>query len=459
MVDVAPRSIVADPKAYEKSSGLFNHGTIREAGWDSYEHFLSELDFSKTKLKSIDKSKVEDFLFLRESLNVHVQDLHKIYNLNKLGAVLTEVLGEIEDPELFWALVISLYPRIWHLDLKITERFKSLPISKRQEASTRFRDHFTSKNGEDWTPRVDEDFFHMFDEIGEEDLITVYRTFSVDVKDQVRRGKAGTAAFFEWGNGLGWSFAPSKFPCIKINSFPGVEPFQDLGATPNQIKRSIRNGYFCAAGALTSSTEKMIAERRFVGSFEVQKKDVLSYIGCLGEKELLIDPSNVMLDQYRPLTVVDYWLTQFVFNTGTKSVLEYLAPEMENFNWGDHSKYENVDAIYDVLYYLISDYAKKHPRMWQLGIQAAVKIDDKKVPMDLMTLGSEIRSFLSGKIRPRPLAADSNEKYKENYPRKKFCDVTLNFNLDYWDRPFNPRGVRQRIRHLRFVGDKGKHLK
>lgn len=446
MVDVKRGSIVSDPSKFDKYWGGFGNKNIRSAGSDCYEEFISKMDFSKTKLSSISGSKIVDFGLLRRSLNFNHRVLADIYDLKELGKAITEMLSEVEDPKLFWGMVMNIYPLIWHIDLSITEKFESLPGVERQKASTRLLDALGVPTQR--PTNADEEFFHLFDEVEDDDLVTVYRTFSVDEGVRIRKGKAGTEGFFEWGSGLGWSFAPSKFPCIKINPFPGMKPFEKLGAKPNQIKRSIRDGHFCGWGTSTTSADQRIAQRRFLGSFLVQKKDILAYIGSFGEQELLINPANVILVHYRPLSVVDYWLIQGFFTDSDVSFYEP-AHETSKIDWNFHAEYENVDALYDVLYHLVSKFAKQKPKTWELGTQSAVKIDDKRYTVDLMEFREGLRNFIKRNVLPVVVATDPNPKSKDCFPRQKFVDLFGNWNLDHFDRPFNPLGDTQLIKHLK----------
>jgi len=460
---------------------------------------LESLNFGNRSISEISDWELEGFRVpaeIIESFYAAPKNSRKketgISDITKLERKVVSVLESIENPVTRWGLFSVVYAALppWDLSslstdprmLSVTQRERQ--IASDEVAARRNRARIGWETGEDvsdeaWREKAARSlsarnvFIHEFTFEGvdfeniDDDEVTIYRSFRLGPNEKVRKGQKfdpdRPEDFDGWKSGKGWSFSTKKCIALQMDPFPNARIFtkQKKGsvakpiATYQQIVTQLGQ-----TGSIYSDTNQ-VQGTRIVAAFTVPKEKILLNITHRLEHEVIVNPEDVKLVDYRMLDIYDwyigtYWNARCVFNHALRAdLVNEFFPVVGDMDLAFHhahwTKTDNADALYDVIYYELKTWAKKNPADWRATVKSIVNWDYElpDTPKNKKIFNQIPKFWFHLEHRFEPSIYKEGSK-RGSWTRIKWRDLSGNYNLEnHLDYPFNPRGVRQTIQYLR----------
>ena len=200
----------------------------------------------------------------------------------------------------------------------------------------------------------------------DDDYIIVYRSFEVKKGKSIRLSRKKytndsnvdfvnknnqkiNPEYLQQDEGRGWSYTTHKTVAIRLGWNINTFHFEKyLGwDKKTALKNMVRKNHIIKSQKYnpkhTSGTYSC------VGRYFVKKKDILLYTDARKERELIIDPKNVVLDEYYFLNLID-----FITLRNTLSLESSCSYKYKGFA-------QNIDEVYNPLRPVVSKYYKENP--------------------------------------------------------------------------------------------------
>jgi len=306
------------------------------------------------------------------------EDLHNLGS-NKLEPFkwFNQLEHIIKDNELFWILIEKVWTFGSHL-LNQKEMFSrygrtKLTIEKRLELLNEDNVLLNNVTGELSSRKNDtlktEDFYTTFlDNQSDDELIPIYRSFKVKKGDKIRKSNIkGDADYYVHNAGSSWSYSLDKTIAIKLGWCINEHHFKKYLGMDNskKIKKHMLRKDFLLEPQLLNPTFSD-GYYTVLGLFGVYKQDIIMMTDSRRENEVVIDPNNVKLLDYRFLNFIDF--------ANSKSVhallygMSRLNEDEINFdedyeNTIHESSIVNIDRIYDTNYTITEKVFKQNPEL------------------------------------------------------------------------------------------------
>lgn len=277
----------------------------------------------------------------------------------------------IKNDKMFWALFEYLWcnnSTYFTEDMFNYSKRSEVPVKERMQLGYRIFD-FMNKFNDDrlYKPYL----LSRYDEIRSNEYISMYRLFRVKQGQKIRTGKKGSADWSKHYEGNSWSYSFSKQSAIYFGGNPNVYMYKkhanlnDEDAVKRyqeQVKGSVKetdatfyDGYYTC-----------------IGHFWCKKKDIEYNTDSFGEDEVVVNPKNVILHEYRFLNMVDIIATdEFVHYLGVIS-------QNEKDKFDAHSTYIiNKTELFDVVYMYVKRFLDKNPSYIKKYLLDDVRNKDK----------------------------------------------------------------------------------
>jgi len=202
------------------------------------------------------------------------------------------------------------------------------------------------------------------DDFADDDYITVFRSSVIRKGKPVRNSrqkymedeKSGETVinpeYFQQDEGKGWSYSAEKTIAIRlgwnINSFH-FEKYLGMN-TQTALNHMVKEKHI-------TETQKGLARHTSghqvcLGRYRVKKKDILIYTDARHEKELIIDPKNVLLEDYYFLNLIDFITMRVSFDLETSILLSHNKEDGNTIN---------IDDLYAPMRPVVSKYCERNP--------------------------------------------------------------------------------------------------
>ena len=252
----------------------------------------------------------------------------------------------ITNDEMFWCLL----PEIWLYDSGIITRNNVDILSRygRSELSFETKVKCMERLTVIMGKRYPEDncmnekyLLELYENLDDE--VTVYRSFKCKQGKSIRKGifKHNNPHSTIQEEGRGWSYSFNRTNSIFVNGMFNSEIFEPYtGLNKDEIKEHFKNKLRMSKLYL-ENPQNYGGYYDCLGTYRVKKKDILFITDQVGECEVVVNPDNVDLIDYRFLNVFDYISNQFC--------LMFL----NSLNYSRSSIY-NLDGFYSLVRKVVS---------------------------------------------------------------------------------------------------------
>jgi hypothetical protein len=178
-----------------------------------------------------------------------------------------------------------------------------------------------------------------YDLLDENEPLYVYRSFKVERGKPIRKGLVKNSPHsHQQENGAGLSFTELKSVAVKIadpinayhfEKYSGVEENDALDIMENALGERVRNNITYRNNFYSC-----------LGLYRIKKRDIMFYTDSMGEREIVVQPRNAELVDYRFLNLVDYCATR---------ITEIFGNHFGENNSKSKSMLANNDALYDLM--------------------------------------------------------------------------------------------------------------
>ena len=190
----------------------------------------------------------------------------------------------------------------------------------------------------------------------DDDYIAVYRSFEVKKSKSIRVSNKKyikendiNPKYLQQDEGRGWSYTTHKTVAIRLGWNINTFHFEKyLGwDKKTALKNMVRKNHIIKSQK--NNPKHTSGTYNCVGRYFVKKKDILLYTDARKERELIIDPKNVVLDEYYFLNLID-----FITLRNTLSLEGGFSNEHKGLA-------QNIDEVYNPLRPVVSKYYKENP--------------------------------------------------------------------------------------------------
>ena len=260
----------------------------------------------------------------------------------------------ITNNEMFW----GLFKDVWCFksecitdNPQIFERYgrDKVPFETRLKCDT----HFNTVSGSSITGSTSSkyDTWMMWLENQPEEM-TIYRSFKVQKGNAIRKGvkKIDNPFSHIQEEGKGWSYSNNKTNAIIVNGVLSTffyKKYLNLNDEKSKVHMQKHRGL---------SHHKMKDITLFgdfyncIGIYKVRKKDIMFLTDDWGESEIIVNPKDVELIDYRFLNILDL-------------ISQTMCLGFLNFLEGGRSSVLNIDGVYDHLRKGVKKMITKYPHM------------------------------------------------------------------------------------------------
>ena len=187
-----------------------------------------------------------------------------------------------------------------------------------------------------------------------DDEITLYRSFKCKVGFPIRKGvyKNNNTLSHIQEQGRGWSYSLNKSNSIFVNGLINTYYYKKyLGLNDEKSKKELKRRRH-----LTNDHMKDPKNYKgffdCIGIYKVKKKDILFITDDWGECEVVLNPVNVIFENYNFLNITDLITQDFLLNLLRRLGL-------------DRSSIHNIDGVYSVFQKVIKKNLKYYPEVIQ----------------------------------------------------------------------------------------------
>lgn len=276
----------------------------------------------------------------------------------------------ITDNRMFWCIfewifiVQSKYftdktfTRYGRLNIPLEERLQSSEILNGSRNDGAFKDSLIDKSSKFpttnfWTKTI-------FDNVISDEYVTVYCSFKVPKGETIKKGitlENQDSLIYQAGNGFSYSL--SKFIAVRLGWFTSSFIIKKYCKLQDDEAEKILQDKWLNRGQMENPT---FFDEFYtcIGEFKVKKDKILFATGVMSEDEIIANPKDVILADYRFLNVVDTFAMQscLKFMDG----LRKKAVEDQKYPIQDISQFINLDGIFDYFYMGAKKYCNRNPK-------------------------------------------------------------------------------------------------
>ena len=304
-----------------------------------------------------------------ETLFVNTSDLRDIHFQR-----FAELEHLITNNEMFWLLFETVYTARsgWVTD-EIFERYNrlSVPIERRIQAGELLNGYLAEDKESHFVPnqfneKRDFHFTHHFTNylstIKDDEKIVIYRSFKVEKGKKIRKGVTMDSLDSDIHYaGSGFSYTGTKTLAHKLACFITSHLIRKYKGVNKKRSEEILEKYWISEAMMKNPTF-FDDFYTCIGSFEVNKKDILFLTEHMNENEVIVSPKNVRLLDYRFLNIID----TIAWNTVSGFIQYYVGIQMTGNNKKfvgieSPSQILNIDGIYDFFWAMTKKRLQKQP--------------------------------------------------------------------------------------------------
>jgi hypothetical protein len=293
----------------------------------------------------------------------HPTVLNKKYN----GAIANEWFRElqhlIKNDKMFWVLFTDFYVNDERsLNKEELEKPNRLSVPQSQRIEEHHRQWDYPSSGNTWGGLNLQSQIERLNEYEDDDYVTVYRSFSVQAKyrdetGKLVRGKAVRKGITKLSDesgihmeGNGYSYSFSKFATMRYASNINTDIIKKNCNVTDTRARTILSKWI--EPKMIDYVEMYGGFYRAIGQFKIKKKDILICTDSRCEDEVIANPKDVILEDYKFLGTFHYVAMQTVatFLNG--------AAAQKNIKT---TQIINTDDAYDFCYEIVRQISKKSP--------------------------------------------------------------------------------------------------
>ena len=276
----------------------------------------------------------------------------------------------ITDNRMFWCIfewifiVQSKYftdktfTRYGRLNIPLEERLQSSEILNGSRNDGAFKDSLIDKSSKFpttnfWTKTI-------FDNVISDEYVTVYCSFKVPKGETIKKGitlENQDSLIYQAGNGFSYSL--SKFIAVRLGWFTSSFFIKKYCKLQDDEAEKILQDKWLNRGQMENPT---FFDEFYtcIGEFKVKKDKILFATGVMSEDEIIANPKDVILADYRFLNVVDTFAMQscLKFMDG----LRKKAVEDQKYPIQDISQFINLDGVFDYFYMSAKKYCNRNPK-------------------------------------------------------------------------------------------------
>ena len=276
----------------------------------------------------------------------------------------------ITDNRMFWCIfewifiVQSKYftdktfTRYGRLNIPLEERLQSSEILNGSRNDGAFKDSLIDKSSKFpttnfWTKTI-------FDNVISDEYVTVYCSFKVPKGETIKKGitlENQDSLIYQAGNGFSYSL--SKFIAVRLGWFTSSFIIKKYCKLQDDEAENILQDKWLNRGQMENPT---FFDEFYtcIGEFKVKKDKILFATGVMSEDEIIANPKDVILADYRFLNVVDTFAMQscLKFMDG----LRKKAVEDQKYPIQDISQFINLDGVFDYFYMSAKKYCNRNPK-------------------------------------------------------------------------------------------------
>ena len=276
----------------------------------------------------------------------------------------------ITDNRMFWCIfewifiVQSKYftdktfTRYGRLNIPLEERLQSSEILNGSRNDGAFKDSLIDKSSKFpttnfWTKTI-------FDNVISDEYVTVYCSFKVPKGETIKKGitlENQNSLIYQAGNGFSYSL--SKFIAVRLGWFTSSFIIKKYCKLQDDEAEKILQDKWLNRGQMENPT---FFDEFYtcIGEFKVKKDKILFATGVMSEDEIIANPKDVILADYRFLNVVDTFAMQscLKFMDG----LRKKAVEDQKYPIQDISQFINLDGVFDYFYMSAKKYCNRNPK-------------------------------------------------------------------------------------------------
>ena len=313
------------------------------------------------------------FLFSKYRYNVHTHKM-ETNETTEIPLYIFEWFDELEhlitDNRMFWSIfewiftiqskyfTDKTFTRFGRLDIPFEERLQLSETLNSSRNDGAFKDSLLDKSSKFpitnfWTKR-------LFDEVADVEYLTVYRSFKVPKGESIRKGITldnQDSLIHQAGNGFSYSL--SKFIAVRLGWFISSFIIKKYCKVQDDEAEKILEDKWLNRGQMENPT---FFDEFYtcIGEFKVKKDKILFATGIMSEDEIIANPKDVILADYRFLNVVDTFAMQscLKFMDG----LRKKAVEDQKYPIQDISQFINLDGVFDYFYMSAKKYCNRNQK-------------------------------------------------------------------------------------------------
>jgi hypothetical protein len=317
----------------------------------------------------------------------------------------------ITNDEMFWFIL----PRHWIVSSsgfgeEVFNRYgrQSVPLLKRQELMNTY---FSTGSGvfNQMKTRTLDTQLNRLNQYDDDDLIApAYRVFKVAQGKAIRKSvvKDNPQAYIH-KEGSSWSYGFSKTPCLSVAIHLNRHLIKKYGECDDEQAEATLQAHYQGDPSVQSNDATLYdGFYQCIGLFGVKKKHLQFCIDEMGEDELIINPKDAVLIDYRFLNILD-WVT-----------MNFLRYELSQKGRGYmRSLLLGADGYFDLMRIVSKKFLDENPERLKDYFSKPVRGKDTSIRNDLDKLQKQV---CGNPVSWKPVKIDGQE-----YAQLKIGDVPL----------------------------------
>ena len=313
------------------------------------------------------------FLFSKYRWNIHTHKMDANETL-EMPLYIFKWFEELEhlitDNRMFWHIfewiftiqskyfTDKTFARYGRLDIPFEERLQLNETLNSSMNNGAFKDSLVDKSSkfpitDFWTKTI-------FDNVGDDEYLTVYRSFKVPKGEPIRKGITldnQDSLIYQAGNSFSYSL--SKFTAVRLGWFISSFIIKKYCKVQDDEAEKILEDKWLTKGQMENPT---FFDEFYtcIGEFKVKKDKILFATSSMSKDEIIATPQNVILADYRFLNVVDIFAMQscFKFVDGFRKK----AVNDQKYPIKDITQFINLDGVFDYFYMSAKKYCNKNSK-------------------------------------------------------------------------------------------------
>jgi len=187
-----------------------------------------------------------------------------------------------------------------------------------------------------------------------DDEITLYRSFKCEKGKSIRKGvyKNNNHQSHIQEQGRGWSYSLNKSNSIFVNGTLNTHYYKKyLGLDDKKSKIQLQKNRNLTHYQMNNDPTLYEGFYDCIGIYKVKKKDIMFMTDVMMEVEVVVNPENVIFEDYKFLNITDLI---------TQSIVLGLIHQGLGL---DRSSIHNIDGVYSVFHKIIKKNLKHHPEV------------------------------------------------------------------------------------------------